>query len=824
MHPRSPQAGALVVAALLVLVGGCRLPQPAALKPQDSHLAALSARLDAVLNAGQLPPLDVDAAKSAALRHPEYGVVADYRAWITHVRDYSARLEAFQAYRDLPIVKELASDPVNVPWRLDAWARPLFTGAAGADSALRQATALAGGFPRQPGTAAVQAAATTAKTAVGRFAAALTLAAATVDREVLGQVTPAERELLRFVIPWICRSGGTFVNKSKGSPSYSMEMMFAPRDGFNAGDAQTVLSKTPVPPALHSFTGLTRYLHALADQPAGDDVLFCDEEGAQPTFRCRVDFAAMRAAYAGLQRALGRAALDALRAELLQHETAHDLANSAIPGVTGSLIGVLDTPAGRILFGGSGPNRYEDVDALAIVDLGGDDDYLETRPEAHIGKRPLQVLVDFAGDDVYQTAGVGGPGAGLLGIGILIDRAGNDRYCQGLSPQFQPRAHSRDSLVPPDPEGVQTGLVPFPRLYGNPDTPGEAGVALDAGFAFGAGFLGIGVLVDEAGDDLYLGQKFAFGCGFWHGVGVLHDATGNDVYAAGLAALGAGINGAFGLLDDRAGDDHYQCLGTFESAYSGGQAWDNGYMGSGIGFGSSWRAEARKENAPRTPTLGGGLGLVHDGGGNDQYIGASFGVAAAYAGGVGAILDDAGNDTYFVKRGPGGDNHSGWSGNHALGNGCHRGVGYLLDRAGNDRYSASGLGGGTAWDIASGFLLDLGGDDLMTDLHGKGLRGNTGWGAAKGFAVSCHVGGTDSYERSTFGDAASIGDGYPGKGGNFSFFFDIGPETDTYPQADWNHRTRLSGVNGAKEADGKDYPQGIGLFLDGPNVLTGAAP
>ena len=123
---------------------------------------------------------------------------------------------------------------------------------------------------------------------------------------------------------------------------------------------------------------------------------------------------------------------------------------------------------GKIIVGGPGNNRYEDVDAAVILDLGGDDDYVFTHPETSIGKQPVQIIVDFAGDDVYQTQGVGGPGAGLLGISILIDRAGNDQYCQGLSPLFKPRANNRTTLLQPDPESVKTSLVPFPLLYGNP--------------------------------------------------------------------------------------------------------------------------------------------------------------------------------------------------------------------------------------------------------------------------------------------------------------------------------------------------------------------
>lgn len=804
----------------LLLASGCRLIGQGTPAPQDPQLTALSFKLTKILEKGKLPLLAIEPAKQIALLDPTYGVAADYGAWINNIRSYSHNLEDFHGYSDLELVKEFAGDPLNTPWRLDTWARTCMKGIPGPDSALSEAATLANSLPDSSKPAsALPVPSLKEQTALELFSSTVKLAAEIVDKEALAKVSQDERELLRFVIPWICRSGGSFVNKSKGSPQYFMEMMFAPNDPFKIGDKYTAVSKTPVPAALGGMTGLNHYLHALAGRPLSNPIPFLVEAGRQPTFNCRIDFYAMNNAFTQLQNVLSTKALDSLRDDLQQHERAADLQQATANGITGGLIGILVTPHGRIILGGSGPNRYENVDALAILDIGGDDDYVYSHSEASIGSHPVQIIVDFSGDDVYQTSGVGGPGAGLLGIDILIDRAGNDRYCQGLSPLFRPRIHSRLTMVQPDPEGAQTGLVPFPLLYGNPEKPQDEGVALDAGFAFGAGFLGIGVLVDEAGDDLYLGQKFAFGCGFWHGVGVLHDTIGNDVYAAGLASIGAGINGAFGLLDDRSGDDHYQCLGTFESAYSSGQTWDNGYMSSGIGYGSSWRAEMRKNNSTPSPTLGGGLGLVHDGGGNDQYIGSSFGIAAAYSGGVGAIIDDGGNDSYFAKRGPAGDNHSGWSGNHAMGNGCHRGVGYLLDRSGNDRYSASSLGGGTSWDIASGFLLDLGGDDVMTDLHGKAMRGNTGWGAAKGFAVSFNAGGTDIYERSTFGDASSIGDGYPGKGGNFSFFFDVGTEIDTYPQPNWNNCIRLGGMSWLKESDGKEYPQGIGLFLDGPDVL-----
>lgn len=811
---------ATLTSTVALLAAGCTTPAFLSHKPAaDLNLAKLDARLSAILDQGQLPALDdLPAAKRAALLDPTYGYAADYRAWIGNVRDYNHKLERFFEYRNLPLLNAVTDAPLAAPATLDCWVKELVGAPAGAEGALREADALLAAFP-PPQHTTVTAVPTVAATApFARFQETVRAAAARVNHQALADVPPEQRDWLQFVVPWICRTNGRFFHKSKGSPDFNMNWIFEPGDPFEVGAAVTTTSKTPIPPELRSVTALNRFLHALAAEPVTDQASCFKEPPCTAKFAARVDFADMRAAFQDLQPLFAARSLDALRAALAGLPP---LAESAArpAGVTGTLLFARETPHGWILVGGPDRNTYTDVLALAILDLGGDDDYVWTHPETEIGRRPLQVLIDFAGDDLYRTEGVGGPGAGILGIGILLDRAGNDRYCQGLSPLFEPRKQTRASLVQPDPEGVKTNLVPFPLLYGNPAKPEEPGVKLDAGFAFGAGFLGIGVLIDEAGDDLYLGQKLCFGTGMWRGIGLLQDGAGDDVYATGHAALGAGINGAWGVLDDRAGDDHYQCLGLFESGYSFGQKWDNGYDGAGIGYGSSWRVELRGDKPKRAPTLGGGIGLVHDAAGNDSYIGSSFGVAAGYAGGLGAVVDDAGDDSYFVKRGPGGENTSGWSGNHALGNGCHRGVGFILDRAGNDRYSASGLGGGTAWDMGMGYLLDLAGDDWMTDLHGKNNGGNTGWGAAKAFAVSLHVGGTDRYERTSFGDASAVSDGYPGLGGDFSFFFDVGPETDTYPAAYKNSSTRLGNTAWAKEADGQEYPQGVGLFFDGPGVL-----
>ncbi len=790
----------------------------------DPAVLSLSNGLESVLLHGELPELkELSDQRREALLDPERGYVSAYKAWLNYVRTYNRTLENDYDYRSPTVIRKAADNPVSAPRRLDTWTQRIVHGKPGIETAFAQTLRLMDELPAlndNPDKTGERKSQTETDRAgdFDAFVEALLGVAKHVDLQALGAIPAEERKLMSFVLPLLCRSSDRFVNQSQNAPTYFLNRNFYLSDTFSPGDKATSRSATPVPPEIYSLTGLGRYLRALAGRPLAPDMLLKEEEASEnhPKFSGAVDFTAMRSAVAMLSTLLSPEGLDLVEGALADMPPL----SKSVPGVRGDVLNMTETPYGPVIVGGAGPNRYTSSDYLAIIDLGGDNDYIFTETEKTLGEQPLQVIVDFAGDDVYAVDGVGGPGAGVLGINILIDRNGNDRYLQGLSSHFTAREHKRATLLLDDPEGEETKLVPYIMLYGNPDEPDESGVELDAGFAFGAGMLGAGLHIDEGeGEDLYLGQKYAFGAGFWAGVGVLHETGGNDVFATGAAAIGAGVNGALGLLDNRGGDDHYQCLGLFENGYSAGQEWDNGYEGNGIGYGSSWRVESRNQKTSST-TLGGGVGLVYDTAGSDSYVSSSFSLAAGYAGGLGMIVDKGGADTYFTNRGPGGSNHNGWSGNHALANGCHRGLGFLFDYDGDDRYSASALGGATAWDLGISCLIDLGGKDRMTDLHqGSNWRGDVGYGAAHSFAVSYNKGGADVYQRRSFANAGTLPKGYPGNGGNFSFFFDIGTEKDTYHRQDWNDTARLGRMAWNEDEDGKKYPLGLGLFIDKPRLL-----
>ena len=96
------------------------------------------------------------------------------------------------------------------------------------------------------------------------------------------------------------------------------------------------------------------------------------------------------------------------------------------------------------------------------------------------------LLIDLGGDDVY-TNNAGGCGRNG-GVAVCIDHAGNDKY-----------------------------------------------LAPDSSYVQGFGFLGVGMLVDLAGNDVYKAKHFSQGVGIM-GVGVLWDKAGNDTFSANASA------------------------------------------------------------------------------------------------------------------------------------------------------------------------------------------------------------------------------------------------------------------------------------------------
>jgi len=140
------------------------------------------------------------------------------------------------------------------------------------------------------------------------------------------------------------------------------------------------------------------------------------------------------------------------------------------------------------------------------------------------------------------------------------------------------------------------------------------------------------------------------------------------------------------------------------------------------------------------PALGGGIGILRDERGDDEYVAEMFAQGLGYYYGVGLLWDGGGNDRYRAVR-------------YAQGNGAHQAVGVLRDEAGDDRYElAVGVGQGMGLDLAVGALLDAAGNDA----YQAGLLAQ-GSATANGIGLLADGGGDDLWRMTQGTDLRSWG-------------------------------------------------------------------
>jgi hypothetical protein len=172
-----------------------------------------------------------------------------------------------------------------------------------------------------------------------------------------------------------------------------------------------------------------------------------------------------------------------------------------------------------------------------LWDVSGDDRYEGDGYLQGSGAYGLSSLIDQEGDDKYRSR-IFSQGFGLTGgLGVLIDRKGNDRYT-ATGDAFETKQ-----------AGFSQGMgVGFRRL-----SPG-----------------GMGILFDMEGQDIYQARDFSQGGGYFFGLGLLFDGGGNDRYLSNHYGQGHAAHSAVGILVDREGDDIYRC----KSGACQGGAWD----------------------------------------------------------------------------------------------------------------------------------------------------------------------------------------------------------------------------------------------------------
>lgn len=326
-----------------------------------------------------------------------------------------------------------------------------------------------------------------------------------------------------------------------------------------------------------------------------------------------------------------------------------------------------DTPLGSIILAGRKAHWHR-ASAAVIVDLGGDDKYTQATAT------PFSIIIDLAGNDTYQASFDVAQGAGVLGVGMLLDAAGDDLY-------------------------------------------------IGQHWAQGAAAVGVGVLHDRAGNDVYRADDYAQAAAL-AGVALLIDEAGNDRYESPRYAQALAMPGGFAALVDRDGADYYYCGGRDQTNYGTVGVFDAFGQGCGIGFrglASGGLAVLRDEAGDDVYqgdnfAQGGGYyfgwGILVDDGGSDRYRGCRYAQAWAAHQALGFLEDRAGDDTYECWR--------------TVGQSCSwdETITMLLDHAGNDVYSGTGPYGGGGFALCAShyngwaLLVDYAGRDVYQRFGG----------------------------------------------------------------------------------------------------------
>ena len=400
------------------------------------------------------------------------------------------------------------------------------------------------------------------------------------------------------------------------------------------------------------FTSQNRYGHTLQDRSTGR--WLCD-------LMEKLNRDSLHAAAEALVPITDPKLLEQLRALPLQEDL-------TVEGVTGTVVGRIDTPSGTIVVGGKQPNTYQ-LDKMpgvsVVIDLGGNDTYEEGTVSP---RRPVLIVIDLDGDDTYRGNKPGIQGSAIMGVSMLLDLAGDDVY------------QAQD-------------------------------------IAQGACLAGAGILIDYAGNDAYVALRRAQGEAIC-GVGILIDRGGNDRYHAAMWAQGFGGPRGFGMLDDLDGKDHYYGGGLYPNSYLNEENPTPGYEGWVQGVGAGLRHVAD-----------GGIGVILDGGGDDVYEYDYLSQGGGYWCGTGFARDFAGNDQRLGatrKAYNGGARTQQRFQRFGCGYGCHYSLGFLFDDAGDDTYNATIMGVGFAWDCSVGYLCDFGGNDRYSGNEGNGAQAGLG--------------------------------------------------------------------------------------------------
>jgi hypothetical protein len=365
-------------------------------------------------------------------------------------------------------------------------------------------------------------------------------------------------------------------------------------------------------------------------------------------------------------------------------------------GTESAAIARLKKAGGRefpVKAGTKGADRFT-VGQGIWIDPGGDDEYAFSGPS-----RPgaFTLIIDAGGNDLYLTKDSLHTSSANLGLGLIADLAGSDRY-------------------------------------------------LGSNFAYASALFGFASLFDGAGHDYYEGRCASLGFAFF-GTAVLQDESGNDVYSASLMSQASASTRGAAFLLDRGGDDRYLARPTFQDDLRYTDHYIQMVQGFSTGFSPDYSGgigvlrDTRGNDVYLADIFAQGtgywyaLGMLIDEAGEDRYEAHQYAQGAGVHIAVGAALDFGGSDHRAAK---------------GVSQGCGHdlGFGYLFDKAGNDNYLATDMSQGAGSANGLGILQDAEGDDMYTSLNLDMTLGHADMRRDRGsFGLFLDRAGWDRYGR-----------------------------------------------------------------------------
>jgi hypothetical protein len=314
---------------------------------------------------------------------------------------------------------------------------------------------------------------------------------------------------------------------------------------------------------------------------------------------------------------------------------------------------VLDMGGSDLYMGSAGATHRPFHPISVLIDLEGDDVYKSEEASQGCGILGVGILIDGEGNDYYKSRRYS-QGMGVFGLGLLFDGGGNDRYeaevgaqgCGFFGIGILAEGSGDDSYYiygngQGDGEFGGIGILvdrrgndsykaePYSEVFDRGDYHSNYVINANNSQGFGGGRRGdgsdghswaggLGALIDIEGNDSYLSGNWSLGTGYWYGVGLLYDGSGDDIYSSCYFTQASGAHFSIGALIDEGGNDEHK---LFETA------------GAALAFGWDFT-----------------VSLFLDKEGDDEYVAKIISIGVAQVRSNALFFDLGGDDIYKIER------------------------------------------------------------------------------------------------------------------------------------------------------------------------------